>query len=300
MTIPKSVLLIIGNGFDLSYGLKTSYSDFLNSPEFKSIEEDSLASHMKAQLDIQNWVDLESELSAYCMEFYKIRTHVKGGRDRFEVFKEEYTRVKEQLKVYLRRITSSDLQINNNCAANKLLNDLCNNGNKKIDVITFNYTDTLDRISDYPMISVSAKVNHIHGSVDTDIVFGVEDSVNLKKSEVYLYKSYSKYKNTRPLQRLLSRYKNIIFFGYSLGDTDRQYFENYFYKLSESSDDTHHIAIYYFGANSYDDVKWQLQRYTKNNLSALEMNHDIQYLDCSNGYQKPRLLEGNKSNLSLL
>lgn len=32
----NSILIIIGNGFDLDMGLKTSYSDFIKSPYFLS------------------------------------------------------------------------------------------------------------------------------------------------------------------------------------------------------------------------------------------------------------------------
>ena len=61
-----SKILIIGNGFDLNLGLKTSYSDFLASDEFLELSEDSsnlLVSYLNEQAKSSRkdrlWVDIE-------------------------------------------------------------------------------------------------------------------------------------------------------------------------------------------------------------------------------------------------
>lgn len=67
-----SKILIIGNGFDLNLGLKTSYSDFLASNEFLELSEDSsnllvnyLNEQAKASHKDRFWVDIEHELKSY-------------------------------------------------------------------------------------------------------------------------------------------------------------------------------------------------------------------------------------------
>lgn len=63
-------LFIIGNGFDLSCGLKTSYKNFYESSFFDSLgkgPKDSKKSiniydHLKSKQVMNNWLDLEQEL----------------------------------------------------------------------------------------------------------------------------------------------------------------------------------------------------------------------------------------------
>lgn len=59
--------LIIGNGFDLSLGLSTSYMDFVNSDEFQILlnMQNQLAIYLKVNAELQNWIDIENELKLY-------------------------------------------------------------------------------------------------------------------------------------------------------------------------------------------------------------------------------------------
>ena len=132
----------------------------------------------------------------------------------------------------------------------------------------------------------------VHGSLDTDIVFGVDDGSDLKKEEVYLYKSYSNVKQLRPMRHLLDNYRNIVFFGYSLGWTDRQYFQPFFNDLCRSDRGEHNITFYHFGNESYGEIKYQLQLFTAHELSTLEMYNNIEYIDCKDhSYQSPKFLK---------
>ncbi len=59
-------ILIIGNGFDLNLGLKTSYKEFVESNEFKNlIRNNDLARYLQSVQNNQNWVDIEHELKKY-------------------------------------------------------------------------------------------------------------------------------------------------------------------------------------------------------------------------------------------
>ena len=50
--------LIIGNGFDLSLGLSTSYMDFVNSDEFQILlnMQNQLAIYLKVNAELQNCI----------------------------------------------------------------------------------------------------------------------------------------------------------------------------------------------------------------------------------------------------
>ena len=57
-------VLVIGNGFDLSLGLSTSYMDFVNSDEFQILlnMQNQLAIYLKVNAELQNWIDIELSL----------------------------------------------------------------------------------------------------------------------------------------------------------------------------------------------------------------------------------------------
>ena len=57
----------LGNGFDLSLGLSTSYMDFVNSDEFQILlnMQNQLAIYLKVNAELQNWIDIENELKLY-------------------------------------------------------------------------------------------------------------------------------------------------------------------------------------------------------------------------------------------
>jgi len=59
----KNHVVIIGNGFDLNLGRKTSYKDFIQSDQFKELiqSKNSLCIDLNNQLQERNWVDIEME-----------------------------------------------------------------------------------------------------------------------------------------------------------------------------------------------------------------------------------------------
>lgn len=285
----ENTLLIIGNGFDLNFGLKTSYTDFLNSDEFEMIRYESLSKYLRQQQYLHNWVDIEVELANYCQQMYKI----KEGKDRLkDGLRREYNDLKSELKKYLTNIEVPVLDVHTDNYALNLVQDLCETQKSPLDIISFNYTQTLERIQKAkPLPPIDVRVYHIHGSLNTDIVFGVDDGADLEREEVYLYKAYSQYKNTRALNRLLSQYTNIVFFGYSMGWTDRQYFQPFFSYLTKDNGDEHNITFYYYGTSAYDNLKYELQLFTAYELSTLEMNHNVEYIDCQKAYRKPSFIK---------
>ena len=54
-------LLIIGNGFDIDLGLKTKYSDFIESNCFDENKNNLFKSIYRSYKNM-NWIDLENEL----------------------------------------------------------------------------------------------------------------------------------------------------------------------------------------------------------------------------------------------
>lgn len=69
MGVNKHIVLVIGNGFDLDLGLKTSYKDFWNSPYCPKDYPAPIISHLNERwsedLDAVKWYDLENEFLNY-------------------------------------------------------------------------------------------------------------------------------------------------------------------------------------------------------------------------------------------
>lgn len=284
-------LLIVGNGLDLTFGLHTSYVNFMEDDEVKKqLKGKKLFGYLEKVKEAQNWVDIEKELYNYCQLMYGDPDCT--NYDSHGELREEYNKLCTCLKEYLRRVMHKEFSAAKDNTAILLIKDLCEAQESPLEVITFNYTNTLERISNITTSKMT--VHHVHGSLEegNGIVFGIEDSVeHLEPNEVYLYKSYSKFKDLTPLRRLLPFYKRIVFYGYSLGDTDKQYFERFFKKLSDDADNERNITIYHHGTSAYDDVNWQLQSYTDHNLTGLNMNHYLEFIDTMEPYQSPSFLK---------
>lgn len=97
MQEPRKIVLILGNGFDLDLGLKTSYKDFWESEFCPKDYPAPLIRHLnqrwKDGLDAVKWYDLENELLEYA---------VNG--DKSDV-------VTEEERVYIKK--HSDYELNN-------------------------------------------------------------------------------------------------------------------------------------------------------------------------------------------
>lgn len=277
----ENTLLILGNGFDLSFGLKTSYEDFMESQMFKSfVDETYLGKYLEKKRNDLLWVDIEKELSKYCLELNQgglMNSMKQEGRD---AFCQEYTLLKKALKNYLLSglRPSEDYDKSN---AYKLIQELKIEDNNRI--ATFNYTKSVECISDRTFNQENGKLIHVHGSLyeHEDIVFGVEDSVGIPKKHAFLYKAYSKYKNTNEFAKWLFHAEKVIFYGYSLGDTDKQYFVEYFRSLCHPNKARKKIIFCHYGEQAYNDLKWQLRIFTDKQLSAFEMYNEVKFIDCS-------------------
>lgn len=148
-----ATILVIGNGFDLNLGLKTSYQDFISSDFFCSLlaENNQLCKYLKEQQDLNNWIDIENELKKYSNKIYM-------NSDR-SVLKKEYKQLCESLCEYLNSLDMSSIDETSK-AYNIIVRNLENF--KNILVINYNYTTSVDYIK-YQR-SLECPIVKIHGS----------------------------------------------------------------------------------------------------------------------------------------
>lgn len=279
----KSVL-IVGNGFDLNIGYRTSYSHYLDSPYFKDLLSDNLlAQYLDKCLRESKWVDIEKELYKYSIGlFYKTTEgslgKVSSKTKQIESLKEDFKRLCCSLRGYLRHAINVEIQFKDNAAFRILSEALKSDINTYI--LTFNYTDIIERlINIYFPNRNKYQINHIHGSLSDNIVFGIEDSVDIAKEHVFLYKSHNNNQHINGLTYIFDNAESFKFFGYSLGETDHSYFDDFFKAQTMPNCKDKNFTFYYYGDDAYDDLIWQLKKLTNNRLSYLKQYNKLTFID---------------------
>lgn len=264
-------LLIIGNGFDLNLGLKTSYTDFINSNEFADgLVDNKLCKYLKEIHDLQHWVDIERELKYY-------PNQAKVSINDVAI---EFEQLCTSLKKYLCEIDKSDININSD--AYRIYQSLVQKYQGRFNVIDFNYTSTINKLNTiyFPQYVSGNSHIKIHGSIkNNNIIFGVEDSANISQSYIFLKKSFASNFGEFSVGTELRKSPEIIFFGISLGESDHSHFNTFFMECSDDEKIKKNITFYFYGKDSYKNLMIQLDKMTANRLGNLKSLNNIKFID---------------------
>lgn len=259
------ILHLIGNGLDLSYGLKTSYADFYKTytDEANCATDSATIQKLKSNIraDYKSWADAELALGKYaeqCESMSEYTECIDDFRDNLR----EY--LKQQLNVNIEGPISPK-QANTFCnhiitPAEKLdeairskhyslvggMNAYLNG--TIIDVISFNYTHVFEYLVELAKMSVAKmsgaardtfnelKIHHIHGTLEDSMTLGVNDSSQVKAKfsiseddyvEIVkpLFNDACLNLNNSTCENLIAKANIICLFGLSLGETDKKWWE---------------------------------------------------------------------------
>lgn len=247
------ITYLIGNGFDLNLGLKTSYKDFLKY--YKKIPTDNeIIQQFKKDLDkqIYNWSDLELSLGKYMEKFNKDQVDdIIVLLDDIQDNLSEYMKMQsDSIHFAPRDLTQFKFDI---CEIQEYLNDSDKNEiityrqgfNDKvaINVILFNYTNTFEKLS----ASVPADIQHIHGTTSNNMLLGVNDDSQILNESIRnnqtLISSFvkpamngiiGKYRQSA-CQKYIDEAYIICIFGMSIGKTDKIWWEAIVNKMKRSN-----------------------------------------------------------------
>lgn len=283
----QSKAFIIGNGFDISLGWNTRYSDFANSEEwpFKNMSE-GLAGHLNNVKDKEKWFDIEKELLNYALSTQDLSTTTSGYKrnryaNRIELDLQEYLLLVQRLQNYLNK--EQDNQIKSYSSAARILKAIVKNG-RFDNIFTFNYTN-LNIVADYLHLG-EIQFNYVHGSlVNNDIIIGIDDNSKINQSYDYLYKTFNKNYISSPINYALQNADEVVFFGHSLGDTDYHYFKKFFLDQSQptmSEKQMKRITIFTYDENSRLSILRQLRNMNGGSLEYLYANNDFSII-CTDG-----------------
>lgn len=249
------ILYLIGNGFDLAYGLKTKYTDFYEKFVEPSAEDSEDVKKLKNNIgdNYSTWADLEKAIGEYA-----------SGYNSSVLFEETFYYLKDSLQKYISEIDKSfnptDSQIS--YARNSIMHPelqleeadlspyqsfissvLPYSPGINIDVVTLNYSRTFEKIfgnnytkslsNDYRIMSL----RHLHGVIDDTIIMGVNDPSQIDnpsfrenedlmgivvKPEVN--DAMRNLSNSR-VEELIKNANVIVLFGVSLGKTDSKWWD---------------------------------------------------------------------------
>ena len=249
-----NVTFIIGNGFDLSLGLQTSYRQFFDYVSSKKLHpENRIYKHIATLSTTENWIDFEIELGNYTKYIEKLP---EGDREEeSKKFHDDLVEVADDLASYIEKEEErvgdavSQIKFEKDHFYRELPQDIRPRILPHIDrsqrttirLITLNYTGTLKKLfPDMNVVSVPGNytvhsILHVHGTLDESMTIGVGDESQLSPAmsefgKRYLIKSRS-IESTNDgrmdaLRNAINYSDVIVLFGSSIGKTD-----NHIWKL---------------------------------------------------------------------
>jgi len=263
-----NVLYFIGNGFDLNIGLKTRFTDVLSAyicKESNNVVLSSFKEHINKNFN--TWAIFEEMMGKYTDVIKKKETPIETLLDYsaciydFRVFLKNYL-MNEEKKVNYSDKKNIAKTINDslfkfkqclNCDP-KIIDDILEKEIIKFSFISFNYTSVFDNCLEifknsgiFPLekrikndvfnitrFNVLGDVFHIHGTLDNNMILGVNDIRQIKNSSLHSLEKLSTYikpiandelenhRNTDAI-KLINEADIYCIFGMSLGNTDKKW-----------------------------------------------------------------------------
>ena len=238
-------IIILGNGFDLDLGLKTSYADFAKSEFWQDLMADNnhstndqrLLGFLKSKYDVDKWIDIEAALLEYALD--KTENHRISNA---EEDKEDYKQLCQALKQYL--IEQQNNYVPSAISVAKELMGSFKSMTNASKLYSFNYTQ-LDVLAQKFNIRMGYDAVHIHGSLvdEGNLILGIDTNKTIDERYSFLYKTQNRqYRHTDILKDLRDK-DEYIFFGHSLNGMDYSYFSSLFGQLSNNSLSTSRLTI---------------------------------------------------------
>lgn len=261
----KYRVMVMGNGFDLSLGLHTSYKEYAHS-EFWPFKDDdypegSLPKLLNKYRDLDTWFDLEELLFKHG-DRRVVGQMINEKIDLHTYDKKRFVEIRDSFAKYLREeMTSREL----NSSPASLVLEMFGRLSGEKSIYTFNYTDVPFLIKKVDL-DINVDVTSVHGSLrNQNIILGVGDKHELKDEYFFLHKSAQPQIKSNRLITDLDSADDVIIFGHSLGFNDYDYFMDFFQNSTKERK-----GLYL--------PRRRITIFTKNNESELELRKRLMEL----------------------
>lgn len=277
-------IYVIGNGFDIDLGWRTSYKDFYlckkKGWEMHKDNKDDLFQYVIRHAG-ENWYDFERTIYDYCLRKSKEDT----PQELMERDYQDYQNFKRQLESFIKE--RSNEPVNEHSKAYEILKyfiDESTHTNRPSDLTpelySFNYTP-LEKVAKQINSMVHLNYTAIHGTIEkNNCIFGFHDDYQIKGEYRKMQKSMDvNYESHVMLPRLMDARK-ITFFGLSMGFIDGVYFKDLFDRISQPGDfktrKTMEVEFITRDRQSMTDIKMNLQDMGIN-VQALMTNNKVTF-----------------------
>jgi hypothetical protein len=294
-----NIVYFIGNGFDINLGMKTRYSEFYEVYKTKTSKSE-LITELKKEIaeGIINWSDLELAFGKYTVklnnikEFDEVFEDVVDNLAEYLITEEKKFEVKKvKLESFYNNLSNPESFLTEEDIRElKQYKNQWINNSWNIDIITLNYTTTIERIfgdkdsnieigiHDHRQI-IFKNIYHIHGYTDKRTILGVNDISQIEKVDFHeneeILEALIKTKCNRvqrhnidkTCERIISNANLICIFGSSIGDTDNHWWQLIGEQLRKNSK----IIIFSKGEDIKERFAQKVVR-TKRSIKSLFLN----------------------------
>ena len=283
---------MIGNGFDLNLGLKSSYSDFYKYYTAQNIN-DMIAKSINSNYTL--WSDLELGLGEFTNIIKPNETDAfLDSKRNLELHLINYLKQEEKritfnnvaARLFKDRVIGFSGYLTDNIKSkyNRILSSSCEPLNYRF--ISFNYTNILDQFieiaqKDYNPFSTHIASNtryndtiespiHVHGSLNKGLILGVNSEKQIINEELKADNYFTDYiikprlndalgnNNNNRIKRIIDESSFICLYGLSLGKTD-DYWWCYLTKWLTLSND-HTLVVFVHEPNLLNESAQETAR----------------------------------------
>ena len=277
-------VLIIGNGFDMDLGLRTSYKDFYENSKFskkKFVLPDSLETYLQgSESNIIRWADLEESMARYVKrQTGKIyETIVDKDRYFLEELKSSF------YEFIIDRWTEIVNDINNKPVKLGLAKRLIEyqNQNKSFESIySFNCSNYVDlALYSGGQIENLLGVDNIHG-MNNIFIFGISKEDCTREEYSFLVKENQNgypYDVVRRMKEDLLNADEVVIFGHSMNRIDMGYFKDFLQHLSSTNKSTRHLTFITKGDKDVAQIKKNIENYAEVVINDLKKNSVVSFI----------------------
>lgn len=301
-----NITFLIGNGFDISLGLKTSYSEFAKyyiqrpstHPSIEKLKTDIEKDILNGEEDDEKkWSDFEQAFGLYtenlsgieeCDIVYddivsEMHAYITQENERFDDVISKTPIIDD---VFVRSCLSPDLFIRERTKVSKLFQN-----NIQLYFINFNYTTAFDRFAKSinwkfrnrgGSVVVDSKLYHVHGTLDTALVFGVNDTSQIANIEFQenpvistqlvkpRFNQKLGYGIDEDCVEIIKKSDLICVYGMSMGVTDKYWWEQIIENLKSGN---HYAILFQWSKKQYGKHQAWLQIREEDNIKANFLKH---------------------------
>lgn len=289
-TTAMNNVLIIGNGFDLDLGLKTSYYDFYNSEHwvkehetisflskmnrssrFKVLYNNMDTSSLFTMLEnnpVEDWNEMERIIE----DFAKACDKEEDQDSKIQTHLYELQTLSERSLDFIKAAMQEAKPAKESAAARVL-----KAASKRPSAIIYNFNLTdLKELGETISIDEILDYRNVHGSVNTHAIIGAGNKTQLSGEYDVFKKMFAKGYRSHTISQSMEQADNIIIFGHSLSDQDSVYFKDFFMKATDAdSSMMKRITIVTKDDNSRHCIIRNLEKLTDGKTAELFQNNIV-------------------------